>query len=417
VAVSTYKSIAGVSQSLVNLLGDRMVETAAITVAPPDVQIDQISGPRLNIYLYHLSENGFLKNQEIPGTGHAAVYGHPPLALTLHYIFTAFGNTETGADADMQAQFVLGDAMRVVHDFAIISANLLQQKSPGKTILDTSLLDEFEQIKVTLQPKSLEEISKIWTALPRVNFRRSVTYEVSVVQVESQRPRSIGLPVRLRRVHAFTMRSPHIDEVFRQPPLMNIKAAAASEGETLRLAGHNLRAPNVSVLIDGIAATVVAVQDSHIDVVVPTGQFTIGIHSLQVMQPLMLTVIDGQPPVQHDGFTSNTVGFQLLPAITGAGVVGAGGVVTVPVQPAVTSTQERSLLLGDFVILPVAPASPGLPPTTSLKFQLPQSPNPTIPSGTYLMRVRVDGAESRLQVDLNPASPTYLQYVGPTLTV
>ena len=53
--MSTYKSIAGVSQSLVNLLGDRMVEPATITVAPPDVALDQISGTRLNVYLYHLS--------------------------------------------------------------------------------------------------------------------------------------------------------------------------------------------------------------------------------------------------------------------------------------------------------------------------------------------------------------------------
>src|SRR5262249_40977668 len=135
-AVSTYKSIAGVSQSLVNLLGDRMVEPVTVTLAPPDIQVDQVSGPRLNIYLYHLSENAFLKNQEIPGNGYPGAYGHPPLALDLHYIFTAFGNTETGADADMQAQHVLGDAMRVAHDFAIISANLMQQKSPGKTILD-----------------------------------------------------------------------------------------------------------------------------------------------------------------------------------------------------------------------------------------------------------------------------------------
>ena len=91
--LSTYKSIAGVSQSLVNLLGDRMVEPATITLAPPDVQVDQVGGPRLNIYLYHLSENAFLKNQEIPGNGHPGAYGHPPLALNLHYIFTAFGKT------------------------------------------------------------------------------------------------------------------------------------------------------------------------------------------------------------------------------------------------------------------------------------------------------------------------------------
>jgi len=340
--MSTYKCIAGVTQSLVNLLGDRMIEPVTVTVAPPDVQVDQVSGPRLNIYLYHLAENPFLKNQEIPGNGHPGAYGHPPLSLNLHYIFTAFGSSETGPDADMQAQYILGDAMRVVHDCPVVSANLMQLKSPGETVLDSSLLDEFEQIKVALQPKSLEEISKIWTALPRVNFRRSVTYEVSVVQIESQQQRTMGLPVRERRVYALTMRSPHIEEVFRQPPLLpGIKIAGAEEGETLRLTGHNFQAPNTSVIIDGVSAVISSLQDQQIDVVVPTGQLAIGMHSLQVVQKVMLTVIDGQPQVPRGGFSSNVVGFQLLPTIPAS--LSGTGVISVPVQPAVKDRKSTRL--------------------------------------------------------------------------
>lgn len=416
--MSTYKSIAGVSQSLVNLLGDRMVEPATITVAPPDVALDQISATRLNVYLYHLSENAFLSNQEIPGTGHPGAYGHPPLALNLHYIFTALAHTETGGDADLQAQLVLGDAMRVLHDFPVVSAGLMQLKSPGKTILDLSLLDEFEQIKLMLQPKSLEEISKIWTALPRVNFRRSVTYEVSVVQIESRQPRTSGPPVRQRRVYALPLRTPQIDEVFVQPPpLPGVRSAAAQEGETLRITGHNLRAPDTFVTIDGTPVAIASLQDDQIDVVVPSGQFAIGLHALQVVQKIALTTIDGQPPALHNAFSSNVVGFQLLPTLTGpAGPGAAPGVISVPVAPAVTARQQRMLLLGDRVV-PGVPTQPSDPPTSNVLFQLPQPPNEPIPSGAYLMRVRIDGAESRLQVDTDPNSPTYLHYVGPTFTV
>jgi uncharacterized protein DUF4255 len=418
--VSTYKSIAGVSQSLVNLLGDRMTETAAITVAPPDVKLDQISDPRLNIYLYHLSENPFLKNQEIPGTGQPGVYGHPPLSLNLHYIFTAFGHSESGPDADMQAQFILGDAMRVLHDYAVISANLMQLKSPGKTILDLSLLDEFEQIRVTLQPKSLEEISKIWTALPRVNFRRSVTYEVTVVQIESQQPRTIGLPVRERRVYALTMRSPQIEELFRQPPLLRTKVAAIEEGETLRLTGRNFQAPSTSVIIDGVtdmSAAITALKDNQIDLVFPIGSLEIGVHSLQIVQKVELIVINGQPAVPRGGFSSNVVSFQLLPTITAAArdLVNPN-LIRVSVTPAVKATQERSLLLGDHVV-PSVPPQPTDPPTETLLFQLPQPPTDPIPLGQYLMRVQIAGAESRLDIDDNPSSPTYLQYLGPTFTL
>lgn len=411
--MSTYKSIAGVTQSVANLLNDRMVEPATITLAPPDVQVDQVSGPRLNIYLYHLAENAYLKNQEIPGEGYPGAYGHPPLSLNLHYIFTAFGQNEQGADTDMQAQLVLGDAMRVVHDYAVISANLMQVKSPGKTILDVSLLDEFEQIKIVLQPKSLEEIAKIWTALPRVNFRRSVTYEISTVQINSRQPRTTALPVRRRRIYALTLRTPQIDEVFVQPsPFPPLKTAAAQDGETLRLTGFNLETPTTSVVADGLPGTITAIQNNQIDVVFPTDTLTIGIHSLQVVQSLML----GQPPAAHSGFNSNVTGFQLIPTITGPATSPSTGIISVPVTPAVKPTQERSLLLGDYVVPGVAP-QPNDPPTKNVLFQLPQPPNDAIPSGTYLMRVRIDGAESRLQIDNNVNSSTYQQYVGPTFAI
>jgi hypothetical protein len=82
--VSAYKAIAGVSSTLKTLLRDRMTETAEITLAPPDVQVDSMSGRRLNLYLYHLSENPHLRNQEIPGEGNPGAFGHPPLSLDLY---------------------------------------------------------------------------------------------------------------------------------------------------------------------------------------------------------------------------------------------------------------------------------------------------------------------------------------------
>ena len=417
--MSTYKSIAGVSQSLVNLLGDRLTETAAITVAPPDVPADWINGPRLNLYLYNLAENPFLKNQEIPGNGHPGIYGHPPLSLNLQYIFTAFAQTEGGPDADMQAQFILGDAMRVVHDNAVISADLMQLKSPGKTVLDLSLIDAFEQIRITLQPKSLEEISKIWTALPRVNFRRSVTYEVAVVQIDSRLARTVGLPVRERRVYALTMRNLQIEEVFRQPPLLGTKIAAVEEGETLRITGQNLQSPDTSLMVDGtidMTAAITTLQDDLIDFSIPAGAFATGLHSLQVAQKVKLAVIDGRPPVSRGGFASNLASFQLLPKITGPATLAGPGIISVPVAPAVKPTQERSLLLGDYLV-PSVPPQPSDPPANDILFQLPQPPIDPIPPGTYLTRVRIDNMESRLVVDDDPASATYLQYLTPTLTL
>src|SRR5512145_1671124 len=157
--MSNFLAIAGVSRSLRSVLRDRMEQPPVdVTMAPPDAGVTGMTGRRLNLYLYQISENPFLKNQEIPGQGHPADYGRPPLSLTLHYVLTAFGASETGPDADLEAQQILADAMRVLHDFPVVDDDLHEGDDPARPrILDASLVGEFERLKITFQPTKLEE--------------------------------------------------------------------------------------------------------------------------------------------------------------------------------------------------------------------------------------------------------------------
>ena len=50
---------------------------------------------------------------------------------------------------------------------------------------------------------------------------------------------------------------------------------------------------------------------------------------------------------------------------------------------------------------------------TTLGFPIPA----TFPTGDYLLRLRVDGAESPLETDTDPNSPTFNQYIGPKVTI
>lgn len=402
--MSNFTAIAGVSRTLQSLLRDRMESPVSVTIAPPDVKIASVTGTRLNLYLYQVAENSYLKNQEIPGHGHPSAYGHPPLSLDLHYLLTAYPGNETAEDADLEAQQILGDAMRVLHDHAIIAPDLHKEGNPSEPILDASLLGEFERIKITLQPMTLEDFSKIWTALPQANFRRSVAYQVSVVQIESRQPRKAPLPVRERLVYALPFRSPQITEIFRHPPIGGYKAAVAEAGETLRISGVNLAGPATRVTLGDQSIAVATPLDNQIDVIVPS-TLPAGIHPVQVVHDLML----GQPPTPHRGFRSNVVAFLLIPRIVSVNppaTVSSGATITVTVSPPVRRTQEVVLLLGDHVV-PAVPLPPASPPSATVQFQLRD-----IPAGSYLMRIRVDGAESRLTVD-----PDTKEYTGPKYTV
>ncbi len=213
-------AIAAVSRTLRTLLLDRMVTAPAVTIAPPDVVITGIAGARVNLYLLHVVENAELKNQESPFTGSA--YGRSPLSLNLRYLMTTYSALETQPDADLNAQGLLGDAMRVLHDFGN-RIDALTVTSPaagtvGDPILDPVLAEEFERLRLTLQPASIDDLVKIWSALPEVNFRRSVIYEVTVVQIATPAPRVLPLPVQRRRIIASLRWRPVIEAAYVTPP-------------------------------------------------------------------------------------------------------------------------------------------------------------------------------------------------------
>ena len=269
--MSTYKAIRAVSTTLQNLLSNEMEDLPiAVTLLPPDIAPTVATGRRINLYLYLVSENGALKNQEIPGEGHPGTYGNPPLSLNLHYLMTGFSDTEAGDDRDLFSQETLGDGMRVMHDFAIITRD-----SP---YLDPVLQHEFERIKISLQPASLEEYAKIWTALPNANFRCSVAYNVTVIQIESERRRRLATPVQTRRIHLSLVKRPDITSVYRTPLLPGdpIGDARAAVGQSITITGQDFNATKTWVKIGDLEPIgVVPISDETLQITVPDAQYPI----------------------------------------------------------------------------------------------------------------------------------------------
>jgi hypothetical protein len=411
--MADFLAIAGVSRTLRSLLRDRLEQPPVdVTIAPPDAAVTGMTGRRVNLYLYQVSENGYLRNQEIPGQGHPAAYGRPPLSLDLHYLVTAYGANDTNVDADLEAQQILGDAMRVLHEHPLISEELHENDNPADPlILDAALVGEFEKVKVTLHPSNLEELSKIWTALPQSSFRRSVAYQVSVVQIESRRPRRSALPVRRREVYAFPLSTPRIAEIVRQPPFDGVPSAVAEVGDTIRVLGDNLAGQATRVRLGDVDVAAPAAQATLIELAIPN-TVAAGLHAVQVVHDLLLRGEPGQPLVPHRGFESNAVPLLVLPRFLGIAPdpAAAGAVVTVTVDPPARATQEKVLLLGDFAV-PSEPVPVNDPPSPTVQFRLPTGAA-RLPPATYLARVRVAGAESRLTVD-----PVTTRYDGPEFTV
>ncbi len=79
-------------------------------------------------------------------------------------------------------------------------------------------------------------------------------------------------------------------------------------------------------------------------------------------------------------------------------------------------TQRVALLLGgralETIVRP-APPAPAPDPASTLRFRIPADH----PTGLQLIQVRVDGAESALELETDASDPQFNQYVGPKVNV
>ena len=120
--------------------------------------------------------------------------GQPPLALSLYYLITAFGR-----DNDSTVPFghyLLGKAMSTLYDHALLGPQEIQLATAG-ALPGNDLDKQFDRVRITIQPQSIEEISKLWTGFA-TQYRLSVAYEVSVALIDSTQPARTPLPVLTR---------------------------------------------------------------------------------------------------------------------------------------------------------------------------------------------------------------------------
>ncbi len=253
-----YRAIEGASRTLRSLLRDRMQEPVPVTLLPPDVEPADIDDRRINLYLFEIREQAQLKNQMPPGEAPPGGYGRPPLSLELFYLMTTTASSETALEADLGCQRMLGDALGVLAEWPIVTRKLLaitgNDRPLGAPLLDTALLDEHESLKITLHPAGIDELTKIWTALPEAAFRRAVVLALSVVQIGARVPPASPRPVTGRRLILDTGRRPRITSVFREAvlPTDPVAEPRVAIGDGIVVRGRNLAGLRTLVRLGGL---------------------------------------------------------------------------------------------------------------------------------------------------------------------
>jgi hypothetical protein len=236
------------------------------------------------------------------------------------------------------------------------------------------------------------------------------------VLIKRRRTTHAAPPVRAAGVYAVTLRRPVIESVL---PL------SVTVDDQLVLSGRNLRAPDARVAFaSGDADTDPAktqIGDSEIVVKELPAGLRAGPNAVYVVHDVRM----GEPPAPHRGFESNAGLFSLIPKITteladnqGEPIdVVRGNDFDIEVEPAVTRKQRVALVLGGRALETLSwPAPPNQTPpdeTTTLRFRIPVDQ----PTGEQLIQVRVDGADSALELQTDASDPEFNQFVAPKVDV
>lgn len=374
----------------------------SVTTKPPSLARTGLSGTQLNIFLYGTQINPAFSNFPLPGAAGRGENSPPPLALTLHYLITAYG----GADDDISGQQVMGRAMSILHDHPLLNQADIEGITP-----DSGLQNQIERVRITPQPLSLDEMSKLWTGFQSAEYRLSAGYQAAVVLIDSTLPGRAALPVLRRGAEdrgAAVSAAP-------LPALTGIRfpnqKPGAEFGDRIVLLGERLGGEvGVRFAHPLLPAPIELTPEADTDgteraVVLPalTDDLSLGAKWPAGFYQVALTVArpDGPP------LPSNALAMPLSPRIVSVMPPNAppGNIaLTLQCQPRLREGQRVSLLFGDRSIQPdtiITQADPTLP--TLLTFNLTAVEARTTP---YVLRLRVDGADS-IPVDFSGPVPQF----------
>lgn len=423
--MSSSLAIAAITAKLCDILQKGIntdyVSGARVTALPPDkarARADEFPA-QVNLFLYHIAVDAAWRNMDMPNRVKPGEIGHSPLALKLYYLITAYWHqTEeeiddhTNSEQLLGSHRLLGKAMSIFHDNAILDAKVInEQLKEGD--LSIHHYDQLEKTRITPQPLSLDEMSKLWTTF-QTNYRTSAAYEVSAVLIDSEKPVKSSPPV-LRRgqedegVSSQVSSSPFLKGVLPPEPMPSMRL-----GEDLTILGDNLDGDGLVVRLSGAlllkpievmplpdkTKTKIKVKLTGIDkdddafITWAPGFYTASVVVTRKSQPV---------------WTTNEVPFGLSPSIKLIVPTQGSLDLTVECTPRIRQGQRALLILGDMQLSPVSISTPTPNPNDKPKDKVLPSTLifsiKDIPKGKYLVRLRIDGVDSLPVIRKDESSP------------
>jgi hypothetical protein len=181
---------------------------------------------------------------------------------------------------------------------------------PLNALVASELADQIEQIRITPETMTIEDVSKLWMAI-QSHYRPTAGYQASVVLIESKRSARSALPVAndKRRIFVVPFRLPAIYDVVntlgdREP---------IAVGSTIAIRGRDLVGdPFVNLRSVEIVPSLATMTPDRID----SDRLATSCRFVRWRQGIQsFNVAMGDPLVDHRG-TNRAASFVLRPTIT-----------------------------------------------------------------------------------------------------
>lgn len=159
--------IADVGATLRQVLRDQIADLApegrVVFDSPAEVEVT--TEPRLGLFLYQVLETPQMRNQPPESDGLSGARRYQ--TVDLFYLVTPY--TQQMEDGHR----LLGRVMRVFFEHAVLQGSILQG----------SLADIGQPLRILLHPLTPEEINRVWGLFPNKPYRLSIAYQVTPVKV------------------------------------------------------------------------------------------------------------------------------------------------------------------------------------------------------------------------------------------
>lgn len=181
-----YTALLATSQTLADFLQNKMETdpnlrtffnaglggTMVVSLRNPEEMAEK-NDQGLSLWLYRITRDEDRLNDP-PERISPTLFHEPPLPLRLHYLFTPVVDPSTANNTEIE-QRVLGKVLQTLYGHPVFRGTDLSGDFSGTD----------SELRVRLEPMSLEDATRVWNALEQP-YQLSISYEVTLVRIASE---------------------------------------------------------------------------------------------------------------------------------------------------------------------------------------------------------------------------------------